>query len=127
MNKRMNEKMLLMTIVQETPVLRYHSIKPGDRLSFYRRNTVHKLMASVNRRLFLIPVSHKGHFSQVDDGPSTGLPVTLAEVAGDSTFPFRLRYRKQHSGAVVDPALPEEVHAVKTRLPLLFTCVPRKG
>ena len=93
---------------QETPVLRYHSIRPGDRLAFYSKQTVRKLKATVNDRYFFIPVSHKGQFTFLD-GASTNLPVMLAELAAtDTTFPFRMQYQKC-AGASTDHGLPCDV------------------
>jgi len=93
--------------VQETPVLHYHSIRPGDRLAFYRKQSVRKLKASVDGRFFFIPISHKGHFTSVD-GPSSNLPVVLSELATNSSFPFRMQYQKC-AGASTDPGLPSGV------------------
>jgi len=88
-------------------VLHYHSIRPGDRLAFYSKRTVRKLLARVNDRFLFIPVSHKGHFAYVD-GASKRLPVLLSELAADSSFPFRMQYHKR-AGASADPGLPDGV------------------
>jgi len=86
-------------------VLRYHSIRPGDRLAFHGKQTVRKLRTKGNGRFFFIPVSHKGHFAY----ESNGLPVMLAELATDSTFPFRMRCQKCAGASREDPGLPDGV------------------
>lgn len=90
-------------------MLHYHSIRPGDRLTFHNKRTVHKLLASVNNRFFFIPVSHRGHFTYVED-PSSGLPVMLSELSIVSSFPFRMCYHRRASGGgSKDPGLPDGV------------------
>jgi len=100
---------IVVSCSQETPVLHYHSIKPGDRLAFYSRRKVRKLLVRANNRFFFIPVSHKGQFTFVD-GASNCLPAILSELAADSTFPFRMLYQKRASGSSEeDPGLPAGV------------------
>lgn len=85
-------------------MLHYHSIRPGDRLAFHSKHAVRKLSARMDGRFFFIPVSHKGQFTFLD-GASKNLPVTLSELSADSTFPFRMQYKKC-AGVSADPGLP---------------------
>jgi len=88
-------------------VLRYHSIKPGDRLAFHGKQTVRKLLATSETnggRFLFVPVSHRGQFTLLD-GASRGLPVMLSELAAtDSTFPFRMQHHIS-AGVAADPGL----------------------
>jgi len=85
-------------------VLRYHSIRPGDRLAFHNNQTIRKLLATVNCRFFFIPISHKGHFTLLDDATNS-LPVILSDLGAESTFPFHMQYKKR-SGGSADHGLP---------------------
>jgi len=113
MHLKFNHRIYI-SCLQETSVLQYHSIRPGDRLAFHNKRTVRKLLAKVNGRFFFIPVSHRGHFAYVDDHSSsaTGLPVMLSELSVDATFPFRMRYHRRagaRSSTSDDAGLPDGV------------------